>query len=485
MYDVAIIGAGIIGTFIARELAKYKLSIVLIEKENDVANGTTKANSAIVHAGYDAKPGTLKGKFNVLGNPMFDKVCEELDVPFKRIGSLVIATNEEEMKIIKELYCRGLENKVPDMKILNQKEVREMEPNVSLAVIGALYAPTCGIVGPFELSIALAENAVDNGTELLLNSKVTAIDKLHKGYKIHMGDRYVESKYVINCAGLYADDINNMVAPSSFKIMPRRGQYYVLDKSAGNLVNTVIFQCPTKMGKGVLVTQTVHGNLLVGPDAQELNDKEDLQTTAERLTFIKNMAEKTTDKICFNKVITSFAGLRAVASTGDFIVQESEEAKNFINVAGIQSPGLTSSPAIAEYVVEIIRNLEGNLEEKEKFNPRRRPMVRFMELSDEQKAEVIKKDPRYGRIICRCESITEGEIVDSIHRKVGARTVDGVKKRCRPGMGRCQGGFCSPRIIKILARELGEDMRGIVKNSIKSYVLTGKTKEKLMPSNEV
>jgi glycerol-3-phosphate dehydrogenase len=483
MYDVAVIGAGIIGTFIARELSKYKLNIILIEKENDVANATTKANSAIVHAGYDAKPGTLKAKFNVSGNSMFDKVCEELDVPFKRIGSLVFAANEEEMKTIKELYNRGLKNKIPHMKILDQKKVREIEPNISSSVIGALYAPTCGIVGPFELAIALAENAVDNGTKLLLNSKVTAIDKLHKGYKIYMGDKYIESKYVINCAGLYADDINNMVASPSFKIIPRRGQYYVLDKSVGNLVNTVIFQCPTKMGKGVLVTQTVHGNLLVGPDAQDLSDKEDLQTTEERLIFIKNMSKKTTGKLPFNKVITSFAGLRAVASTGDFIIQECEEAKNFINVAGIQSPGLTSSPSIAEYVVEILKNLEGNLKEKEDFNPRRE-IIRFMDLSNEKKAEIIKKDPRYGRIICRCENITEGEIVDAIHRKVGARTVDGVKKRCRPGMGRCQGGFCSPRIIRILARELGEDMQNVVKNSIKSYILTGRTKEKLISSNK-
>ncbi|KGG80944.1 FAD-dependent oxidoreductase [Caloranaerobacter azorensis H53214] len=479
MYDIAVIGAGIIGTFIARELSKYKLNIILIEKNNDVADGTTKANSAIVHAGYDAKPGTNMAKFNSKGNPMFDKICEELDVEFKRVGSLVIAFNDEDMNTIKELYDRGLKNGIPNMEIISGQKVREMEPNLNSDIVGALYAPTCGIVGPWELAIALAENAVENGVELLLNSEVYNIDKTDFGYRIFTKRKVIDAEYVVNCAGLYADEINNMVASPYFKIKPRRGQYFILDKSAGNFVNRVIFQCPTKLGKGVLVAPTIHGNLIIGPDAEDLDDKERLDTTADRLQYVRKTATKTSKNIPFKKVITTFAGLRAEPSTGDFIVEESKEARGFINVAGIKSPGLTASPAIAEYVVELLKDINGGFKIKEDFNPIRERMIRFDKLSDEDKAELIKKDSRFGRIICRCENITEGEIVDAIRRKVGATTVDGIKKRVRPGMGRCQGGFCSPRVMEILARELGTDVSEIVKDSPSSYVLVGRTNKGL------
>lgn len=476
MYDVAIIGAGVIGTFIARELSKYKLKIVLVEKESDVSNGTTKANSAIIHAGYDVPYNTNKGKFNSLGNPMYDKICKELDVPFKRIGSLVVAFNEKEMKTLQELYKRGLENNIPDMKIINQEQVRKMEPNLNKEIIGALYAPTCGIIGPWELTIALAENAVNNGVEIMLDSEVLDIEKNEKSYKIFTSNKDVEAKYVINCAGRYSDKINNMVAKPYFKITPRRGEYYVLDKQEGNLVNHVIFQCPTEMGKGVLVLPTVHGNLLVGPNSIDIDDKEALQTTSDGLNFVKDYAKKTSKNIDFSQTITTFSGLRAEPNTGDFIIEELEEAKGFINVVGIKSPGLSAAPAIAEYVVEILEGIIGKLEKDNNFNPYRKGIVKFNELSDEEKAKLIEKDPRYGRIICRCESITEGEIVDSINRPVGARTVDGVKKRVRPGMGRCQGGFCGPRVMEILARELGKDMKDIVKDSKQSKIITGTTK---------
>ncbi|QXM05596.1 NAD(P)/FAD-dependent oxidoreductase [Crassaminicella indica] len=479
MYDVAIIGAGIIGTFIARELSRYKLRIVILEKDNDVANGTTKANSAIVHAGYDAKAGSNKAKFNVLGNAMFDKVCDELDVPFKRIGSLVVAFNEEDMQTIKMLYENGIKIGVPNMKIIDAKKVKAMEPNINDSIVGALYAPTAGIVGPFELAIALAENAIDNGVELLLNHEVNGIDKVEGGYKIYTNNNTINTKYIINCAGLYADYIYGMVANSHFRIIPRRGQYYLLDKSAGNIVNKVIFQCPTKLGKGVLITPTVDGNILIGPDAQDLDDKEAVDTTREGLSFVKETARKTCSKIPFHKNITTFAGLRAEPNTGDFIIEASKEVKGFINVAGIKSPGLSSSPAIAKYVVEIVKSMIGCLEEKEDFNPRRRKRIRFAALSDEEKLEIIKKDPRYGRIICRCETITEGEIVDAIHRNAGARTVNGIKRRVRPGAGRCQGGFCGPRVMEILARELGKDMKDVVKEGSNSYILTDYTKENI------
>lgn len=475
MYDVAIIGAGVIGAFVARELARYELDIVLIDKENDVSNGSSKANSAIIHAGYDAKLGTDMAKFNSLGNPMFDKVCEELDVEFNRIGSFVVGFDDADMETIKELYQRGIENKVEGLEIIDGDKVREMEPNLNDSIKGALYAPTCGILSPWELTIALAENAADNGVEILLNNEVVDIKKIESGYKIITNKGEVDSKYVINCAGVYADKINNLVSKDTFVITPRKGQYFVLDKSVGDFVNTVVFQCPSKVGKGILITPTIHGNLLLGPDAEDIEDKDDVSTTGENLKYIKEIARNSSSSVPANKVITTYSGLRAEVSTGDFIIGEAKDAKGFVNVAGIKSPGLSSSPAIAEYVVGIMKNITGGLQEKDNFNPRRRRVIRFNKLSSEEKAELIKKDPRFGRVICRCENVTEGEIVDIIRRNAGATTVDGVKKRARPGTGRCQGGFCGPRVVEILARELNKDMDEIVKDRENSYILTGKT----------
>ncbi|HSW35336.1 MAG TPA: NAD(P)/FAD-dependent oxidoreductase [Candidatus Limnocylindrales bacterium] len=476
MYDVIVIGAGIIGTFVARELSRYNLRIGIVEKTNDVANGTTKANSAIIHCGYDAMPGTLKAKFNVLGNPMFDQVCKELDVPFKRVGSLVVAFAEEELKTLEDLYNRGLTNGIKTLKLLTAEETKKLEPNLNDTVQGALYAPDCGIIGPFELAIALAENAIENGATLLLNQEVTGIEQNEDGFKVITQDREMQTKYVVNCAGVFADQIYNMVTPADFKITPRRGQYFVLDKTAGSLCSMPIFQCPNELGKGILILPTVHGNILVGPDAKDIEDKTDLSTERERLEYIRETARKTSDKIPFEAIITSFAGLRATPSNGDFIIGESDKVKGFINVAGIESPGLSASPAIAAYVVEIIKEIAGGLEKNVNFNPHRREYIIFSELSSAEKSALIKKDPRYGRVVCRCEQVTEGEIVDVIHRKAGATTVDGVKRRARPGMGRCQGGFCSPRVIEVLARELDVDMSDIVKDSIKSKILTGVTK---------
>lgn len=479
MYDVAIVGAGIIGTFIARELSKYQLKIVMIDKENDVANGTTMANSAIIHAGYDAKANKNKGKFNAPGNKMYEALCEELDVPFKKVGSLVIGFDEADKKTLEELYQNGLENKVEDMKLLSKEEVLEMEPHLNHDIIGALYAPTAGIISPFEMAIALAENAMDNGAELMLNSLVTDIKKLSSGdgYRIIMKDKEIEAKYIINCAGVYADDIHNMVASKSFSIKPRRGHYFILDKSAGDLVKHVIFQCPTEKGKGVLVAPTVHGNILIGPDSEFVEDREDLGTAADRLDYIKSTALKTSTKIPYHTIIRSFTGLRATADIGDFIIEESKEVKGFVNVAGIESPGLSAAPAIAQHVIRILRDMQLNFTEKEDFQPRRKQVIRFSELTNQEKEEVIRKNPNYGRVICRCETVTEGEIIDCIHRHAGATTVKGVKKRTRAGMGRCQGGFCSPKVVEILARELDKDMEDIRLDSIHSYILTGKTKE--------
>lgn len=477
MLDVVIIGAGVMGAATAYELAKYDLKVKVLEKEHDVSNGTSKANSGIVHAGYDAKEGTLMAKYNALGNAMYEKLCKEIDAPFKRTGSLVLAFSEEDKEHLNLLYNRGIKNGIPGMKILNQEEVFKMEPNVSKEVVAALYAPTAGVTGPWEVTIKLLENAAINGVEVETDAKVEKIEKLAEGYKIILADgREYETKVVVNAAGLYADDMNNMVSNKKIKITPRAGEYYLLDKVQGNLVNTVVFQCPTKVGKGVLVAPTAHGNLIVGPTATLSDNKEYVGNTLAGLDAVREAAVKSVKDINFRDNIKNFNGLRAESDQPDFIIGEVEDAPYFFNIAGTKSPGLTSAPAIGLDVANMIIKKLGNVNKKTEHK-KNKPQIHFMELSNEEKAEVIKKDPRYGRIICRCESITEGEIVDVIHRMVGAKTVDGVKKRCRPGMGRCQGGFCGPRVQEILARELNKKLDEIVQDKVGSYILTGETKK--------
>lgn len=478
MYDVAIIGAGIIGAGIARELMRYRLKVVVLEKDNDVADGTTKANSAIVHAGYDAPFGSKKGRFNVEGNAMYKQVCEDLDVEFQQIGSLVLAFDEEDRPTLEELLENGKRLGVPGLEIIEADRIREIEPHVSHKAIAALYAPTAGIVGPWELAISYMENAMDNGAELRLNSEVTAIEKGEKGFRITVPTGTVEAKVVINAAGVYADKIYGMVTDPDFEIHPRRGEYFLLDKEMNGLVNTVVFQCPTKMGKGVLVSPTVHGNVIIGPNAEDLTDKEALNTTAEGLKFVRDHALLTVEDLPFHMNITTFSGLRAEPSTGDFIIEESTAVPGFINTAGIKSPGLSSAPAIAVHVAdELVRGILGDAMKKNPaFNPKTRKKIRFAEMSDEKKADLIRVEPSFGRIICRCETITEGEIVDAIHRNAGARTINGVKRRCRPGAGRCQGGFCGPRVVEILARELKISPMEVEQESKDSHILVGETK---------
>ena len=477
MYDVTIIGAGIIGSFVARELSKYKLRVLVLDKENDISNGTTKANSAIAHAGYDAKPGTPKARFNVEGNAMFDEICKDLYVPFKRIGSLVVAFNEVEREMLEEIYNRGRENGVPDIKIIDRQALRKMEPNISDEAIAALHAPTAGIMGPWELAIALMENAMDNGVELSLNTEVLDIERKENGYKIITNKEDIVTRYIVNAAGVYADSIHNMVAIPKFNIIPRRGQYFLFDKSSGDLVKSIIFQCPTKLGKGVLILPTVHGNILVGPDAERVDEKDNTETTEESLNYIRESSKKVIKNISFRDVITSFSGIRATPEGREFIIEEAIDAKGFIDVAGIESPGLSASPAIGKYVANLLRDIDGNFQVKKDFNPKRRQVINFMELSDREKKAIIKKDSRYGRIICRCENITEGEIVDAIHRNAGGKTVDGIKRRVRPGSGRCQGGFCQPRVMEILARELDLDITEVLKDAPGTNIALYKTKQ--------
>lgn len=481
MYDVAVIGAGVIGSAIARNLMRYDLKVAIVDRENDVACGTTKANSAIIHAGYDAHADSLKGKFNAKGNAMFDALCRELAVPFERVGSLVLALQPEDVLTLQELKTNGDALGVPGLSILTSEEVLMREPNVNPDNHGALYAPSAGIVEPWELAIACAENAVDNGAELILNFAVSGIRKKTNGFELTDGKRRIEARLVINCAGVYADAVYGFVTDKpEFDIHPRRGQYYLLDKTAHGLVNHILFPCPSKLGKGVLIVPTVDHNILVGPDSEDLpgSEKEGVETTQERLDFVKKEAGKLCLDIPFRENITTFSGLRAEPMGGDFIIAESQRITGFYNVAGMKSPGLSSAPAIAEHVsdwaaqrLQAVPNF--------RFNALRKPRIRFMELSADEKQALIKRDPRYGRVICRCEMITEGEIVDAIHRNAGGLSLNGIKRRVRPGAGRCQGGFCGPRILEILERELGCSAMEVLQEGPGSHVLMGKTKDEI------
>lgn len=478
MYDVIIIGGGVAGAASARELSRYKVNACVLEKEDDVCCGTSKANSAIVHAGYDAANGSLMAKLNVRGNEMMEQLSKDLDFPFKRNGSLVICRAEEDLPNLQALYERGVKNGVKNLKIISKEELKEMEPNIADDAVAALYAPTGGIVCPFNLNIALAENANVNGVEFKFNTEVTDIKKVDDHFEIQTNKGVYETKYVVNAAGVYADKFHNMVSEKKIHITPRRGDYCLLDKTAGGHVSKTIFALPGKFGKGILVTPTVHGNLLLGPTAIDIEDKEGMNTTAAGLNEVITKAGENVKNIPMRQVITSFAGLRAHEDNHEFIIEELEECKGFVDCAGIESPGLTSAPAIGEMVANILKDSMG-LEEKEDFIATRKGVLNPEDLSLEERKQLIKEKPAYGNIICRCEMITEGEIIDAIKRPLGARTLDAVKRRTRAGMGRCQSGFCSPRTMEILARELGVDMSEITKTGGDSKIIVGINKDSL------
>lgn len=476
MFDVTIIGAGVIGCSAARELSKYKLNICVVEKGGDIAEGTTKANSAIVHAGFDAKPETMKGKLNAKGNAMFDKLSQELDFPFRRNGSMVLCFDENSIEKLEELKKQGEVNGVPGIEILNRVQVKEMEPNLSENIVAALYVPTGGIVCPYEMTIALAENALMNGVEFKFNTEVKDIEKKNEHFIIKTDNGDIESRLIINAAGLFSDSINNMVSENKISIVPRKGEYCLFDKAVGNTVKRTIFQLPTKMGKGILVTPTIDGNLLIGPNALDIEDKTDVATTQTGMDEILSKAKLSIKEVPMRYIITSFSGLRAHSDADDFIVGETEDAKNFINAAAIESPGLSSAPSIAKMLEEIV---VGKLspDNKEDFNPIRRGIPKFREMNNEERQELIEKNPAYGRMVCRCETVTEGEIIEAIRRPLGARTLDGLKRRTRAGMGRCQAGFCTPKLVSILARELDIPEEEVTKFGRNSKVLIGKIKE--------
>ena len=475
-YDVAIIGAGVVGALTARALSKYQLKTALLEAQNDVAMGATKANSAIVHAGFDALPGTLKAKFNVLGCEMMPKVCKDLSVPYKNNGSLVVAFSEEEMETVQKLYDRGIANGVPQLSILNKEELKALEPNLADNVCGALRAESAGIVCPYELTIAATENAVTNGAECIRNCKVEAIDFADGVFTLKTTAGDIQTKYVIDAAGVHSDDIARMIGDESVNIVVRRGEYFILDRAVGNMVSHTIFLCPTKMGKGILVSPTVDGNLLIGPTAEEIDDKDDVSTTLAGLHDVKVFSTKSCPAVSTRNAITSFSGNRAHPVTDDFILGPSKVNPQFIHASGIESPGLSSAPALGEYLAKVVVDAMGGVEEKEDFDGTRKEVFRFRHATDEERAAAIAKNPAYGRIICRCETVTEGEIIDAIRAPAGARDVDGVKRRTRAGMGRCQGGFCGSKVVEILARELGCPINEITKFGNGSNILFDKTK---------
>lgn len=473
MYDVAIIGAGVIGTLTARELSRYNLKCVVLEKENDVAMGTSKANSAIVHAGFDAKVGSAKAKFNVKGSKMMEKVASELGVKYIKNGSLVLAFDDEDMKTVKELYDRGIKNGVDGLFILNREELIKVEPNIGDDAVGALHATTGAIICPYGLAIAAMGNAMDNGCELKTNFFVRDIEKSEEKYIIYSETETVEAKYLVNAAGLFADDLNKKIEESDFSTHPRKGEYFVMDKALGSLVKSTVFVTPSAKGKGILVSPTVDGNLLLGPTADDIEDKTDIETTDEGALKIRSQAMRSVKGIDMRKVITSFAGLRAVGNSGDFEITAKD---NYVAAMGIESPGLSASPAIAEHIAELLFDMGLTKEENKNFTPVRKPYDYFKELSTEEKNALIKENPSYGKIVCRCEEITEGEIIDALTLNPPASDLDGVKRRTRSGMGRCQGGFCSPSVTELIAKIKGIAYEDVTKTGEGSGINFERTK---------
>ena len=476
MFDVLVIGGGVIGASVLRELSKFKLKTCLLEKESDVCMGASRANSGVSHAGFDAKEGSLKAKFNVLGNKMMEGLCKDLGVKYKRNGSLVVAFSDEDLVTLSELKARGEKNGVEELEIISAEELKKLEPNVSDRAVGALYAKTGGIVCPYELTIALTGNAMDNGAELLTDFEVVSAQKTEVGFVVRAKDgREVQGKVVVNCAGLYSGKVAELFGDDTVKIGARKGEYILLDRESAGFVTRTLFFTPTKLGKGVLVLPTVDNNILIGPTAEEI-DEPQTETTSDGLNFVTEKAKQMCNNIPFYNTITSFAGVRAYSSTHDFIISESKVCKNLINVAGIESPGLTSAPAIGEYVVNGLIAKLLPLVKNEKFNPLRKADYFFKNLSEEEKNALVKQNPAYGRIICRCEQITEGEIIRAVTENPKATTVDGVKRRTRAGMGRCQGGFCQPYVVDIISEYLKVPYADVTKSGKGSVLLKGVTK---------
>ena len=500
MYDVIVVGAGVSGCSIARELSRLDCSVCVVERDEDVCCGTSKANSAIVHAGFDADPGSLMARLNVEGNNLMYPLCKELDVACKQCGSLVVCVSEADMAGLELLRQRGEKNGVPDLRIIDRAELLEMEPNISDEAVGALWAPTGGIVDPFQLTVALAENAAANGAEFRFEAPVTAIRCIEGGWELTAGSETLQARAVVNAAGVYSDAIHQMfvdasaaegetgtqealcdmppVARTAFQIVPRKGEYYLLDTTAGGHVNHTVFMLPTIMGKGVLVSPTVHGNLIVGPTAADVDDKESTQTTAEGLAEVASKSSLTVKNIPLREVITTFAGLRAHQAAHDFVIGELEGACGLFDCAAIESPGLTSAPAIGRLVAGLVRERLG-LAEKAEWDGHRAGIPVVNDLSFDEWDALCQQDPAYGNVICRCCRVTEAQIVQAIRRVPGARSLDAIKRRTFATAGRCQGGFCTPKIMEILERELGIDASQVTKRGPGSELVVGRNKDRI------
>ncbi|WP_028044641.1 NAD(P)/FAD-dependent oxidoreductase [Candidatus Stoquefichus massiliensis] len=476
MKDIVIIGCGITGSLMAYELSKYQLDVAVLEKNNDVALESTGANSAIVHSGHDPKPNTLKARFNLEGNRMFPDLCKELQVDYQQIGAFVVSTSQEESLTLDRLEQQAKERRIPYAR-LNREDILAEEPHIGDGVTEALSLPTTGIITPWKVTIAAMEEAMENGVALYLNHEVKGIKHIKDGYRIFTIYESFDAKMVINAAGVYADTIAGYLEDVAYQITPRRGEYYILGKLTEPIVNHIIYPVPSSRGKGVLVVPTIHGNVLLGPNSEPISDKEDVSTT-DALNEVKKNVIKTVKDIPFQKIIRTFSGLRPTGNTGDFVIEEDENHSNFIHVSCIESPGLTASPAIAKYIKDTFVAQKFQLIKKESYQ-KRRPDIVCAHLSHKERNQLIQKDSRFGKIICRCEQISEGEIIDVIHRYAGATTIDGVKKRCRPGMGGCQGGFCSPEVLAILARELHKDKQSIEYKGKHTEILPAKAKEAL------
>jgi glycerol-3-phosphate dehydrogenase len=476
IYDVIIIGGGVIGCTIARTLSKYDLKICLLEKEADLSSGTTKGNSGVVHAGYAAERQYIKRNLCIRGNKLYTQAWEELNFPFSRIGSFVVALEDNQIKKLEEYRKQGIEDGIPGLEvILDKKKILHMEPSLTDQVVGVLNAPSAGIVSPYEMTFALAENAAMNGVKFFRNNKVKKIKHSDYIFTVETKQSKFKGRNIINAAGLFAAKVSKMVGLDYFDIMPRKGEYILFDRDALHL-NKILFPTPTKISKGILVCPTIHGNTFVGPNAQNITDKKDIATTTAGLKEILEGGRDLVPNLPERSAIRNFAGLRAVPNTYDFII-DNTEIYGFINVAGILSPGLTSCFAIAEKIESFLELLGVELNVKEDYNPIRPKPERLADFTMEELDKKIKEDPRWGNIICRCETVPEKEIINAIHAPVGATTVDGVKFRCRPGMGRCQGGFCRPRVIEILSRELNIPFDDVTKRGEDTNFLIARTKD--------
>lgn len=475
MYDIAIVGCGVIGASVAYELSKYNLKVLVLEKEPDVADGTTKANSGILHSGYDPEPGTLMAKLNVEGSNRIKELVKKLDVLYDECGSLVLAFTDEEEKVLEKLLDNGIKNGVKGLEIIDAEKVFEIEPNVNRTVRKALYSPGAGVIDPWELCIAMTQVAISNGVDVKLNREVVGIEKENEIFTINTNQETYQAKYIVNAAGINSDLIHNMVCEEEFKILPSKGQYYLLDKSQQNLVKHVLFQCPSSVGKGVLIAPTAHRNIIIGPNAETNLFKYDKKTTAEGLEEVREKVAKTISQVPYWDNINNFSGIRANSTEPDFIIREAKSCKNFVDLAGIKSPGLASCAAIGLMCLDILKDIGVNFVEKEDYIDSRK-IIRLKKLSEEEKFAKIQENPLYGNIICRCIGVSEGEIIDSIKMPIPPKTIGAVKKRTGAGMGRCLGGFCGPKVLEIISRELNLKPEEVFNTNYGSFIITGRTK---------